>query len=68
MFTDDQGEENVAVGLKGHVLQIEFPPEYADWRKVDPSALIDAPLDQGRDRQVGGAGGQEAGRGRPIPW
>jgi DNA topoisomerase I len=46
-FTDAEGRENVAVGLKGHVLQVEFPPEYSDWRKVDPSALIDAPLIKG---------------------
>ncbi len=47
MFEDEKGEPNAAVGLKGHVLQVEFPPEYADWRKVDPKALIDAPLVKG---------------------
>ena len=47
LFTDQEGVDNVAVGLKGHVLQIEFPPEYADWRKVDPISLIDAPLLKG---------------------
>ncbi len=46
-FTDSSGRDNAAIGLKGHVLQVEFPPEYADWRKVDPSALIDAPLVKG---------------------
>jgi len=44
LFTDKQGRESVAVGLKGHVLAVDFPPEYADWRKVEPSELIDAPL------------------------
>jgi DNA topoisomerase-1 len=47
VFVDGEGRENTAVGLKGHVLQVEFPPEYADWRKVDPSTLIDAPLVKG---------------------
>jgi len=47
LFTDSSGRDNAAIGLKGHVLQVEFPPEYADWRKVDPSALIDAPLIKG---------------------
>lgn len=47
VFTDRSGEKNVAVGLKGHVLQVEFPEAFADWRKVDPAALIDAPLIKG---------------------
>jgi DNA topoisomerase-1 len=47
LFSDGAGQDTVAVGLKGHVLQVEFPPEYADWRKVEPSALIDAPLIKG---------------------
>jgi DNA topoisomerase-1 len=47
LFTDAEGLETVAVGLKGHVLQVEFPPEYADWRKVEPRDLIDAPLIKG---------------------
>ncbi len=46
-FTDISGEETIAVGLKGHVLQVEFPESYSDWRKVDPAALIDAPLLKG---------------------
>jgi DNA topoisomerase-1 len=44
VFTDQEGGESVAVGLKGHVVQVDFPPEYSDWRKVEPNALIDAPL------------------------
>ena len=43
-FTDAQGEATTTVGLKGHVVQVDFPPEYAEWRKVEPKALIDAPL------------------------
>jgi DNA topoisomerase-1 len=44
IFTDDQGEPNVAVGLKGHVVQVDFPPEFSEWRKVEPKELIYAPL------------------------
>jgi DNA topoisomerase I len=44
MFADAAGDEIVAVGLKGHVVQVDFPPEYADWRKVEPVTLVDAPL------------------------
>jgi len=38
------GEDYAVVGLKGHVLQLEYPEEYSDWRKVEPRALIDAQL------------------------
>jgi DNA topoisomerase-1 len=44
IFTDGEGEPSMAVGLKGHVVQVDFPPEYSEWRKVEPKALIDAPL------------------------
>lgn len=44
LFIDQDGEETTAVGLKGHVVQVDFPPEYSEWRKVEPSSLIDAPL------------------------
>ena len=44
VFTDAEGEPSMAVGLKGHVVQVDFPPEYSEWRKVEPKALIDAPL------------------------
>jgi len=44
VFTDAQGEKAAVLGLKGHVVQVDFPPEFAEWRKVEPKALIDAPL------------------------
>jgi DNA topoisomerase-1 len=43
-FKDAQDREITAVGLKGHVVQVDFPPEYSEWRKVEPRTLIDAPL------------------------
>jgi DNA topoisomerase-1 len=39
-----KGEETVSVGLKGHVLNPEYPEEYSNWQKVEPSALIDAEI------------------------
>jgi DNA topoisomerase-1 len=44
LFSDPDGEQSTAVGLKGHVVQVDFPPEFSEWRKVEPRALIDAPL------------------------
>jgi len=35
------GDKRV-VGLSGHVVGMDFPPEYADWRDVEPVELIDA--------------------------
>ena len=39
-----KGEETVSVGLKGHVLNPEYPKEYSNWQKVEPSQLIDAEI------------------------
>ena len=44
LFTDAEDQANACVGLKGHVVQVDFPPEFSEWRKVEPKALIDAPL------------------------
>ncbi|MFC7155644.1 DNA topoisomerase I [Halomarina halobia] len=30
------------IGLSGHVVGVDFPPEYADWRDVRPVELVDA--------------------------
>jgi len=42
-FSSDS-EEYTCVGLKGHIMQLEYPEEYSDWRKVEPRMLIDAEL------------------------
>ena len=39
-----KGEETVSVGLKGHVLNPEFPEEYSNWQKVEPRELIGAEI------------------------
>ncbi len=37
------GDKRV-VGLSGHVVGVDFPPEYSDWRDVEPVELIDADI------------------------
>ncbi|MFB6193754.1 MAG: DNA topoisomerase, partial [Halobaculum sp.] len=32
------------LGLSGHVVELDFPSEYSDWRHVEPAELIDAPV------------------------
>ena len=39
-----KGEETMSVGLKGHVLNPEYPEQYSNWQKVEPSELIDAEI------------------------
>jgi DNA topoisomerase-1 len=34
------------VGLSGHVVGVDFPAEYADWRDVEPVELIDASVEK----------------------
>ncbi|EMA39658.1 DNA topoisomerase I [Halobiforma nitratireducens] len=34
------------VGLSGHVVGVDFPPEYSDWRDVEPVELIDADVEK----------------------
>jgi len=34
------------IGLSGHVVGVDFPSEYNDWRDVEPVELIDAPIDK----------------------
>ena len=43
-WTDDNGDEQMTVGLKGHVLGPAFPEGYSNWQKTDLHDLIDAEL------------------------
>lgn len=38
------GDEAVSVGLKGHILKVDFPEEYSNWQEVEPVRLIDAKI------------------------
>ncbi|MGN6274376.1 MAG: DNA topoisomerase I [Solirubrobacterales bacterium] len=43
-WTDAEGNEQMTVGLKGHVLGPAFPEGYSNWQKTDLHDLIDAQL------------------------
>jgi DNA topoisomerase-1 len=43
-WTDENGDEQMTVGLKGHVLGPAFPEGYSNWQKTDLHDLIDAEL------------------------
>lgn len=43
-WTDESGEEQMTIGLKGHVLGPAFPEGYSNWQKTDLHDLIDAEL------------------------
>lgn len=38
------GDAEMTVGLKGHVLNPAFPEGYSNWQETDPKSLIDAEL------------------------
>ena len=44
-FKRADGEYKV-IGLKGHILKVDYPSEYANWFKVDPIELIDAKIEK----------------------
>ncbi len=39
------------IGLSGHVVGVDFPPEYSEWRDVEPVELIDAPIQKTPTRE-----------------
>src|SRR3954449_7685450 len=43
-WKDENGNEQMTVGLKGHVLGPAFPEGYSNWQKTDLHDLIDAEL------------------------
>ena len=45
-YIKHSGDDCAVIGLKGHILQVDFPKEYSNWFKVDPAELIDAPIDK----------------------
>jgi len=42
-FTQD-GEEVKCIGLRGHILKVDFPEEYQQWQQVEPRELLDAEI------------------------
>ena len=43
-WSDDDGDDQMTIGLKGHVLGPAFPEGYSNWQKTDLHDLIDAEL------------------------
>jgi DNA topoisomerase-1 len=39
-------EDYKVIGLKGHILKVDYPKEYANWFKIDPVELIDAKIEK----------------------
>ena len=44
-YAEDGGEVKV-VGMRGHVLQVDFPEEYRVWQQVEPRKLADAEIEK----------------------
>ena len=40
------GEDYAVIGLKGHILKVDYPKEFSNWFKVDPVELIDAEIEK----------------------
>ncbi len=41
---DMDGDEVHCIGLKGHILKVDFPIEYQQWQNVEPKELIHAEI------------------------
>jgi len=40
------GTDYRVIGLKGHILKVDYPKKYANWFKVDPMDLIEAEIEK----------------------
>jgi DNA topoisomerase I len=38
------GEDWVSIGLKGHIMKVDFPEEFAKWKAADLPELVQAPI------------------------
>ena len=43
-WSDENGDAQMTIGLKGHVLNPAFPESYNNWQQTNPRDLIDADL------------------------
>jgi len=43
---DLEGSPYRVMGLKGHILKVDYPKQYNNWFKVDPTDLIDAQIEK----------------------
>ena len=42
----ENGEEVTCIGMRGHVLKVDFPAEYSRWQQVDPRELVGALIEK----------------------
>ena len=42
-FVDEKKHNVNVIGLKGHVIKLDFPKEYNRWNNIDPKVLIQIP-------------------------
>jgi len=40
------GQEYKVIGLKGHILKVDYPKEFSNWFKIDPIDLIDVEIEK----------------------
>lgn len=38
------GDEHTSIGLRGHIMKVDFPEDYHNWQKVDPKDLVHAEI------------------------
>ncbi|MBU4193916.1 MAG: DNA topoisomerase I, partial [Actinobacteria bacterium] len=41
---NENGEEVKCIGMRGHILEVDFPEEYQKWRQVEPRELLNAKI------------------------
>ncbi len=41
-----KGTDYRVIGLKGHILKVDFPKKYSNWFKTDPADLIEAEIEK----------------------
>lgn len=45
VYSFENGKEKVVcIGLKGHILKVDFPQEYSNWKDIEPIELVDAQI------------------------
>ncbi|MBI4744791.1 MAG: DNA topoisomerase I [Actinobacteria bacterium] len=44
VFKDKNKEETKCIGLKGHILKVDYPEEYNNWQETNPVELIRAEI------------------------
>jgi len=45
VYLYESGDEEVTcIGLKGHILKVDFPQEYSNWKDIEPIKLVDAKI------------------------